>query len=195
MSRRRTRRWLRRGIVRGRLISDLYRLRTAIAAATLVMGSGIAIGYVLHEPGATTAGGTPYAFEDPSAVDIAVNNLLVLVALVGGALTLGGLTISGLLYNGFVLGTVASSLDASGRSVLDVAVLIVPHATFELAGLLLGAVVGLAGGANVVRYLLGARRTVVTGAELRRGARLLGVATLLVVLGAVIEIHVTPRLV
>lgn len=180
----------------GRLVADLSTHRRALAAAVVLLLGGLVLGYAIHNPAeATTADGTGlYPFEDPSALDIAVNNLAVAVVLAGGALTVGALTVSGLVYNGFVLGTVVRSILASGGSPGTVAVLILTHGVFELTGLVLAAAIGLSGAGNLLAYLFDRRATVATRSEVVRAARLLLVATVLVLVGAVIEIHVTPAL-
>lgn len=180
-----------------RFVGDVRQLRAAVVAAGSLLILGLVAGYAIHEPVAGTSGAEAsplYDFEDPTALDIALNNLVVMVALVAGVLTLGAITVSGLLYNGFVLGTVVKSLLHGGLPATDVVALIVPHALFELGGLVLAAGVALDVTTNVLLYLLESRETVLTRTELRRRVRLVVVATLSILLAAVIEVYVTPAL-
>lgn len=180
-----------------RLWSDLYRIRRPLGIATLLLLVGLGIGYVLHDPSAGSSaadGGSLYDFEDPTAFDIAANNLAVMVLLVGGCLTLGALTVSGLVYNGFVLGTVVKSLVASGEPLWAVVALILPHAVAELTGLLLAAAVSLGIVRDLLLYLVTARDDAVTASELWSAGRLALAATVLVLAGALVEVHATPAL-
>lgn len=182
-------------VARARRTAAWIRWPLLVAVGLLVVG--LALGYAVHDP-ATGSGGDAtaslYDFEDPTVLDIAGNNLAVMVLLVGGWVTLGALTVTGLLYNGFVLGTVVRTLVATDASLLEVLVLIVPHAAFELGGLVLAAAVAFQGTANVLRYLLARRATPVTRTDLRRATELLVVATVLIAGAAVVEVYVTPSL-
>lgn len=186
------------GPTRGkRLRSDLCRVRRPLGVAILLLLTGLGVGYVLHDPSAGSSvadGGSLYDFEDPTVLDIAANNLAVMVLLVGGCLTLGALTVSGLVYNGFVLGTVVKSLVASGEPLWAVLALILPHAIAELTGLLVAAAVSLGIVRDLLLYLVAARDDAVTVSELWSAGRLALAATVLVLVGALIEVHVTPAL-
>lgn len=177
-----------------RVISDLRYVRPAVVFAIVLLVAGGIGGYILHEPTAESSAeaSSPYDFENPTALDIALNNLGVMVVLLAGAITLGAVTVSGLLYNGFVLGSVLKSLMAMGISPFEIGLLILPHAIFELPGLVVAAGIGLTITRNVVYYLLGKRDTVLRRAGLWSLVRLLSVASVLVLTGAMVEIHVTP---
>src|SRR6056297_1402631 len=91
----------------------IYRrwLRLYVPAAALVLGVSTIAGFLLGsavplESLPAAAGGGSGPFPPLTTVDLAVNNLVAMLALLLGAVSLGLVTLFGLVLNGLVIGVV-----------------------------------------------------------------------------------------
>lgn len=148
---------------------------------------------------AVTVTGVGGGNEQTVPVSIAVaaileQNLFVLGVVLLGAVTLGLATVITLFYNGFLVGVVIGGAAIEG--VLGVAVVaILPHGVFEYPAFVIGGAAALRLPRQLVRYLRGHRETPFDETSLVRSAALVGVAVVLLVIGAIIEVMVTAELV
>lgn len=122
-----------------------------------------------------------------------LNNARALLVMVAGALTGGLLTAFGLVFNGVVLGYVGLPI-AERLGVGFVAVGVLPHGIVELPALFLGAAVALRIVTNAGRRLAGSRDAVLGRSGWLRAGLLVAVALGMLAVAAVIEVHVTGRL-
>lgn len=193
-------RWFPATLVRPRprrtVTGALWRTRAGIVASAVVMLVGFGIGFLTHEPAtATSAGPGPFSFDDPTWLTLAANNLIVATTLVAGGMTLGAVSLSVLLYNGFLVGIVVKTLLSQGVPAHRIAAAVAPHGLLEIPALLLAGGVGLYYAGTLWQYILERRDTPVTKAEIVDGLWLFAIAAGGIVVAAVIEVHVTPRLV
>lgn len=122
-----------------------------------------------------------------------LNNARALLVMVLGVLTGGLLTAIGLVFNGVVLGYVGLPI-AEQLGVGFVLVGVLPHGIVELPALFLGAAVAFRIVTNAVRRLAGRRDVVLGRAGWLRAGLLVAVALGLLAVAAVLEVHVTGRL-
>jgi len=178
----------------------IYRrwLRLYALAAALLLGVSTVVGFLLGSavpvdalPTAEGSGAGP--FPALTTVDLAVNNLVAMVALSLGAVSLGLTTILGLVLNGLLIGAVVG-IAVQQADPLVVAMLIVPHGVLEIPALLAASAVGLRFAWLTVRYIRGLEAALVTRRDLREAGVLLACSALLIVVAAYIEANVTLEL-
>jgi len=178
----------------------IYRrwLRLYVPVAALVLGASTVVGFVLGsavpvESLPTAGGGGTGPFPALTTVDLAVNNLVAMLALSLGAASLGLITLLGLVLNGLLIGAVVG-IAVQRVDALVVAMLIVPHGVLEIPALLVASAVGLRFAWLTVRYIRGLEETLVTRRDLREAGWLLAVSALLILVAAYIEANVTLEL-
>jgi len=178
----------------------IYRrwLRLYVPVAALVLGVSTVAGFLLGSavPIAslpTVDGGGTGPFPPLTTVDLAVNNLVAMLALLLGAVSVGLVTILGLVLNGLLIGAVVG-IAVQQVDVLVVAMLIVPHGLLEIPALLVASAVGLRFARLTVRYIRGLEDTLVTRRDLREAGWLVAVSALLIVVAAYIEANITLAL-
>ncbi len=178
----------------------IYRrwLRVYVPAAALVLGVSTVAGFLLGsavpvESLPTTEGGGTGPFPALTTVDLAVNNLVAMVALSLGAVSLGLVTLLGLVLNGLLIGAVVG-IAVQQADPLVVAMLIVPHGILEIPALLVASTVGLRFGWLTVQYIRGLEDRLVTRRDLREAGWLLAGSALLIVVAAYIEANLTLEL-
>jgi len=178
----------------------IYRrwLRRYVPVAALVLGASAVAGFLLGSavPIAslpTAEGGATGPFPALTTVDLAVNNLVAMVALSLGAVSLGLITLLGLVLNGLLIGAVVG-IAVQQVDPLVVAMLIVPHGVLEIPALLVASAVGLRFAWLTVRYIRGLEETLVTRRDLREAGGLLLFSALLIVVAAYIEANLTLEL-
>jgi len=178
----------------------IYRrwLRLYVPVAALVLGLSTVAGFLLGSavPIAslpTVDGGGTGPFPPLTTVDLAVNNLVAMLALLLGAVSVGLVTILGLVLNGLLIGAVVG-IAVQQVDVLVVAMLIVPHGLLEIPALLVASAVGLRFARLTVRYIRGLEDTLVTRRDLREAGWLVAVSALLIVVAAYIEANITLAL-
>ncbi|MDS0281293.1 stage II sporulation protein M [Haloarcula onubensis] len=178
----------------------IYRrwLRLYVPAAALVLGASTVAGFLLGSavpmdslPTGEGAGTGP--FPALTTVDLAVNNLVAMLALSLGAVSLGLVTVLGLVVNGLLIGAVVG-IAVQQVDPLVVAMLVVPHGILEIPALLVASAVGLRFARLTVRYIRGLEADLVTRRDLREAGWLLAVSALLIVVAAYIEANLTLEL-
>ena len=179
-------------------IRAIYRrwLRLYVPLAALVLAASAAVGFLLGsavpvDALPTAGGGGP--FPALTTVDLAVNNLIAMVALSLGAVSLGLVTLLGLVLNGLLIGAVVG-IAVQQADPLFVAALIVPHGVLEIPALLLASAIGLRFGRLTVRYIRGLEDRLVVRRDLREAGWLLAVSALLILVAAYIEANITLEL-
>ena len=178
----------------------IYRrwLRLYVPAAALVLGVSTIAGFLLGsavplESLPAAAGGGSGPFPPLTTVDLAVNNLVAMLALLLGAVSLGLVTLFGLVLNGLVIGVVIG-IAVQQVDPLVVAMLLVPHGVLEIPALLVASAVGLRFARLTVRYIRGLEATLLTRRDLREAGWLVAVSALFIVVGAYIEANLTLEL-
>lgn len=121
---------------------------------------------------------------------IAVNNLLALGVTALGLVTVGLVSVLVLLLNGLVVGLVVA-LGAGETSLALMLVLIVPHGIVELPAFWLVAGIAFRVYHRLARYVVGRDDRFLDRQEVFEAVVLLGVAVLMILVAAVIEVHVT----
>ena len=180
-------------------VRAVYRrwLRLYGLVAALILGASTVVGFLLGSAvpiGALPAeGGGTGPFPALTTVDLAVNNLVAMVALSLGAVSLGLVTVLGLVLNGLLIGAVVG-IAVQQADPLVVAMLIVPHGVLEIPALLAASAVGLRFGRLTVRYIRGREETLVTRRDLREAGWLLACSALLIVVAAYVEANLTLEL-
>jgi uncharacterized membrane protein SpoIIM required for sporulation len=119
--------------------------------------------------------------------NLLVNNLFVLLVTLSGLLTAGLASILEMLMNGIFAGAMTKSFVLSGLSIRQVVAMSWLHGSTELVGFWLAAGVGLEGVGLAWKFLHGRR----TDFPVRRVVLGAGVAFLLIVLAALIEVNVS----
>jgi len=178
----------------------IYRrwLRLYVPVAALVLGVSTVAGFLLGSAvpvdslPAVEGGGTG-PFPALTTVDLAVNNLVAMVALSLGAVSLGLVTVLGLVLNGLLIGAVVG-IAVQQVDPLVVGMLIAPHGILEIPALLVASAVGLRFARLTVRYIRGLEERLVTRRDLREAGWLLAVSALLIVVAAYIEANLTLEL-
>jgi uncharacterized membrane protein SpoIIM required for sporulation len=162
------------------------------------MIAGFVTGFILYTPQESSQSATdvsePYLFDNPNVLTLTANNVFVAAILISGGVSLGTFSVSGDIFNGFSIGIITRGLLASGLTPTGVAVSILTHGFIEIPALLLSAALGLSHAAATWRYLLGRREQPVTVRELQTTSQLFILSVVGLLLGAVIELHVTPKL-
>jgi len=178
----------------------IYRrwIRLYASVAALVLGASTVAGFLLGsavpiDALPTAEGGGTGPFPPLTTVDLAVNNLVAMVALSLGAVSLGLITLLGLVLNGLLIGAVVG-IAVQQVDPLVVAMLIVPHGVLEIPALLVASAVGLRFAWLTVRYIRGLEETLVTRRDLREAGGLLLFSALLIVVAAYIEANLTLEL-
>jgi stage II sporulation protein M len=183
----------------GRLAAarSVYRrwLRRYVPVATLVLCVSGVVGFLLGSAvplGSlpTPAGGGTGPFPALTTADLAVNNLVAMVALSLGAVSLGLVTVLGLVLNGLLIGAVVG-IAVQQVDPLVVAMLIVPHGVLEVPALLVASAVGLRFAWLTVRYIRGLENQLLTRQDLREAGWLLAVSAALILVAAYIEANAT----
>ena len=178
----------------------IYRrwLRLYLPVAALVLGASTVAGFLLGS--AVPIGSLPAAggsasspFPALTTVDLAVNNLVAMVALSLGAVSLGLVTLFGLVLNGLLVGAVVG-IAVQQVNPLVVALLILPHGVLEIPALLVASTVGLRFARLTVRYIRGLEETLVTRRDLREAGWLMAFSAVLILVAAYIEANVTLML-
>lgn len=123
---------------------------------------------------------------------IAVNNLVAFGVNALGLVTVGLASVLMLLLNGVVLGLVVA-LGASETSVTLMLALILPHGVVELSAFWLMAGIVFRVYHRLARYVVGWDDEFLGRQEVFEAGVLVVVAVLMIVVAAVIEVHVTPR--
>lgn len=129
--------------------------------------------------------------EQITVTTIAVNNLVALGVNALGFLTVGLASVLMLLLNGLVVGLVVA-LGASETSTLLMFALLAPHGVVELPAFWLVSGVVFRVYHRLARYVVGQDEQFLDRQELFEVSVLLGVAVLMILVAAVIEVHVTP---
>lgn len=129
--------------------------------------------------------------EQITATTVAVNNLLALGVDALGLVTVGLASVLMLLLNGFVVGLVVGLL-AGETSLLLLVALLLPHGVVELTAFWLVAGVVFRVYHRMARYVVGRDERFLDRQEVFEAAVLFGVAVLMILVAAVIEVHVTP---
>lgn len=124
---------------------------------------------------------------------VLVNNTMVFGLVIVGVFSLGLLTALILLFNGFLVGYIAVPI-ALEEGLGVVLVGLVPHGILELPALFVAAAVAFRLIHRGAAYVRGRREHVTTRAELRRAGALLALAWVVLAIAAVVEAHVTVRL-
>ena len=175
----------------------IYRrwLRLYLPVAALVLGASTVAGFLLGSAvpidSLPTAGGSASSpFPALTTVDLAVNNLVAMVALSLGAVSLGLVTLFGLVLNGLLVGAVVG-IAVQQVDPLVVALLILPHGVLEIPALLVASTVGLRFARLTVRYIRGLEETLVTRRDLREAGWLMAFSAVLILVAAYIEANVT----
>lgn len=165
-----------------------------LAAAVLVFALGVVAGVALSvivDVGALEQFVGESTFPEVLTFRaILVNNLLAMAVILLGVLTFGLLTAAALFFNGVLLGLVVA-LAAGDLGLVTALALVAPHGVFELPALFVVGSVVFRTVHRAVRYLRRTDETLLTREELREAAALLGVAALLIVVAAWIEVNVT----
>lgn len=131
---------------------------------------------------------------EPTVSFILLNNTRAFILFLLGAFTLGLLTVLGLVVNGVLLGYVGA-LAADNQGLGYVLLAIAPHGVLELPALFAASAVAFRLVARVGARVVGRRSTVMSGSEWRRTAGFVVAAWVVLAVAAVVEIHVTFRLV
>lgn len=179
------------GTVRSAVGEHAQLLVVSASLFTTGFGAGVAGVGLVGVGGGGGSGGSPIPIQVGS---ILVQNLFVLGVVLLGAVTLGLATVVTLWYNGFLVGVAMGAAATKGS--LGVALLAVaPHGVVEYPAFVVGGAAALRLPTQLVEYLRGRRDRPFDPASLADSVLLVGVAVLLLVVGAVIEATVTPRLV
>jgi len=175
----------------------IYRrwLRLYLPVAALVLGASTVAGFLLGsavpiDSLPTAEGSASSPFPALTTVDLAVNNLVAMVALSLGAVSLGLVTLFGLVLNGLLVGAVVG-IAVQQVDPLVVALLILPHGVLEIPALLVASTVGLRFARLTVRYIRGLEETLVTRRDLREAGWLMALSAVLILVAAYIEANVT----
>jgi len=131
---------------------------------------------------------------EPTVPFLLANNTRAFAVFLLGALTLGLVTVLGLVVNGVLLGYVGA-VAGSQQGVGFVVLAIAPHGVLELPALFAASAVAFRVVARTALRVAGRRETVQTRAEWRRTLGFVAVAWIALAVAAVVEIHVTFRLV
>lgn len=172
-----------------------FKYATAIFAVTFLLGI---IGYIEFAEliDTSTVSDLGYVFESDnfSTVNVLINNLLTTSVSAVGAIAVGIPTLINLLINGLVLGiTFGISLTSDPQTVFLATLL--PHSIIEIPAFLLASAVGLRFPRLLIKYLTESREYILHRNELRQMITVIGVSIVLIVLAAVVEGYVTPKIV
>lgn len=168
------------------------------ALSAILFGIGFAITFV-----AVTTVGLPSGGQEGMArrlasldtpLEIFLNNVLVLVAILAGAGTFGLSSFLFLSLNGAYMGAIAAYGLKIGYGPVGVATLIVPHGLFEFPAFWLAGAVGFTIPVRVVNYLGGSQDRILCQGEPRQLLATAAASIVLLAIGAVVEATVTPRL-
>lgn len=128
--------------------------------------------------------------ERPQVLPLLMNNLVV--AALG---LIGPISVPVALQNGFTAGYIVGGALGKVDSFALVAVMILPHGVFEIPAILLTCSVGLEATYKVTKYLIYGKEYLMSKEEVTKLLRLGLYAFVLIVVAAMIESYVTPRLV
>lgn len=165
----------------------------AVATATFALFS--VVGY--HAVGPTVVGDATLATEGGGvvggrgALDYVLNNGLVAGGLIGG---FGLVSLGILAFNGVTLGVAVYVGLAEGLAPATVVALIAPHGVVEIPALVLAGAVGCFLAHRVTWWALGRREEIVSATEELRFYAAVALVYAGIVVAAVIESAVTPRL-
>lgn len=163
----------------------------AVTTATFVVG--LVLGSVAVRVTGTWAG-TGEPVEAVGVVGLLGRNFLVLGVLLAGAGTLGVASVAILFVNGYLVGLTLGTAALDGNLV-TVAVLVAPHGLLEYGAYVIAGAASLRLPQQFVGYLRGRRSEPYDPADLEESVVLVLVAVVLLLVGGVIELFVTPRLV
>lgn len=170
---------------------------TAFAAVLFLLS--IPLGVLLYESGFDLFGAMGFDSaremfpENIDSLFIFLNNTRAFFVFVLGALTGGLLTTFGLVFNGVLVGYVVTPAAAQmGYGFVLLALL--PHGVLELPALFVGAAIAYRFLGNIVLFVFDRRDHFYTRGEVKRTGLLVVVSVLTLAVAAVVEIHVTGRL-
>lgn len=175
--------WSRRSVRRGLILSAGIIAVGGIIGYTAVTTLGVDVPpqFAPESPGFTNA---EFTFRN-----ILFNNLLVVGAIVGGVFMMAVPTLSVLMLNGALMGMI---LALEGPT--TTAYLVVPHAVFELAAFTTAGAAAFQPLLGATAFLRDRREELVVSRDFRDAAKLVLLAVGLTMLGAAVEVFVTPRL-
>lgn len=159
----------------------------------VLVGVGLAQQISLEDLSRFAGEGGSLVPEQITATTIAVNNLTALGVDALGFVTVGLVSVLMLLFNGVVVGLVVA-LGAGETSWLLMFALLLPHGIVELPAFWLVAAVVFRVYHRMARYVVGRDEQFLDRQELFEAVVLLGVAVLMILVAAVIEVHVTPEI-
>lgn len=165
-------------------------LAAGLLVATAVTTAAASVDVAAANAGAVAQGSIDSSVlaDDGSAAGIAASNLAAIALLAAGAPVLGSLTFVGIALIGIGIGVSAASV-VTALGAIETLARIAPYIVLEAAAVLLAATAGLLPTAHAVvaRLRTGRRPGRAYADGLGYGLRLMTVAALLVVLGALTE--------
>lgn len=165
-------------------------LAAGLLVATAVTTAAASVDVAAANAGAVAQGSIDSSVlaDDGSAPGIAASNLAAIALLAAGAPVLGSLTLVGIALIGIGIGVSAASV-VTALGAIETLARIAPYIVLEAAAVLLAATAGLLPTAHAVvaRLRTGRRPGHAYADGLGYGLRLMTVAALLVVLGALTE--------
>jgi|APHM01.1.fsa_nt_gi Uncharacterized membrane protein len=164
-----------------------------LALSTATFGLAALVGYTLVGPAVaedvTVASGGIVGGH--SVLEYVRNNGLVAAGLIGG---FGVVTLGILAFNGVTLGVAVYAGLAAGLAPGRILALIAPHGVVEIPALVLAGAVGFFLARRTTAWALDRRREIVSAVEERRFYAALVLVYTGIVVAALIETHLTPRL-
>ena len=126
--------------------------------------------------------------------EIMVNNLIIIILMILGSFLLGIPTIVSLMSNGFLLGALIAGALRCGSSILNILTITVPHCLFELPAVWIAGAVSFKIAYEFLRYFRKRKNYILNNEEIGEFLILSGIALLLIIIAAFIEVYVTYRL-
>lgn len=122
------------------------------------------------------------------------NNINSIILLLLGIFSMGTTTISNLFANGLELGFNISEALVSGLSLGEVIMLVVPHGSLEILGLMLAGSAGIRIPAGIILYLLGKGEYPVELGDLKFYYKAALLSLIFIVIAACVEANITLRI-
>ena len=173
--------------------------RRLILFCALVMGVSMVGGYLDVEPGESVWGTGETPITGPgdvptSALELFQHNILLGTVALLGTFLLSGPSIGILVLNGFLIGGGIGSASANGY-LLTYTILVLPHGILEIPAFWFAVTASLRVTVSLLQHLRGRTETVFTEENIENVLSLVVLTVIMLAVAAVIEIHVTTRII
>ncbi len=128
-----------------------------------------------------------------SFLDIAINNLKVIIIIIIGAILFGVPTIVAIVNNSMSLGILIGEYSLI-YDPLKISILILPHGIFEIPAIIIAGAAGFKIPYEIVRYLAGKKEQILTKEDIKEYLTMALISIILIVIAAWIEANVTLKI-